>query len=256
MNISKTKSTLTTNNVIEICSNDEFFNDNIQYENISIINISNVSINDFSSISNFFNKIDYSRLKKLCCAFSYRDITLLISKNNNKIKFGIYTINKYVLNILSNLPNCINELYIECPIISDNNFYLNNSLTNLPILLEKIVIKIPSQYYWNELKDYETHGYLNVLFGIKIPYKCVVEVSILNKIYQVIYENNDEDSLTLIPITLTPINSNKKFIIKKVIPCTNTQQILTDYVYLDSEERQRFASAGHQYLIQQLQNIN
>jgi hypothetical protein len=243
MDTSKPKSTLITNNVIEICSNDEFFNENIKYENINIIKISNVSIDDFSLISNFFNKIDYkidySRLKKLRCAFSCRDITLLISKNNNKIKLEIYKINNYVLNILSNLPNFINELHIECPIISDNNFYLNNSLTNLPILLEKIIIKIPSQDYLNELEDYENDGYLNVLFGIKIPYKCIVEVSILNKIYQVIYENNDNDLLTLIPI-----NSNKKILIKKVIP------------YLDSEERKRFAAIGHQYLLQQLQNIN
>ena len=30
-------------------------------------------------------------------------------------------------------------------------------------------------------------------------------------------------------------------------------QLLVDYIYLDSEERRRFAQVGHEYLIEQLQ---
>ncbi len=250
MNACTKKPILRKNNVIEICSNDEFFNDNIKYENINILKIFNVLVKDFSSIINFFDKINLSYLEYLYCSFRCRDILLLISKNKNKIKLEISTVNNYVLDILSNLPNFINELYIQCPIILDNNFYLNNSLTNLPILLEKIIIKTPGQHYWNELKDYENDGYLNVLFGIKVPFTCVVEVFILNKIYQIIYENNDVDSLTLIQI-----NSNKKILIKKVIPCVDAE-IIPSYIYLDSEERKRFANSNNQYLIQLLQNIN
>lgn len=167
--------------ILLITTNYEFFyRRKFFYRNLESLKIDNVSVSNFDNINDFFTKFDIIKLKFLHCNFTYNNIKISLSKNNNGIELGLHTINSSGFDILNNLPNFINILNIEYPLVSNNIFYLDNVLSNLPPLLEKISIKIPPIYQYKKIKDYESNGYLNALFGIKIPYGCMVEVDLLD----------------------------------------------------------------------------
>ena len=60
-------------------------------------------------------------------------------------------------------------------------------------------------------------------------------------------------SLPLIALQYHEVKINIKF--SSNIPSAWNYMLWTDYIYLDSDERRKFAQSSHEYLIEQVQNL-
>ena len=255
-----------TNKNLEIGNNSEFsFYTQYRYVQLESVKINNVKIN-FNKFLKFMDNLNIEHVNTIKCNIRCNFMAISLVKYNNIVKLRLRSIDKSIIHILNNLPNYINILVIEYPEIHNNNFFLDTAMTNLPPSLKKIVIKLPSSFFQNINDDigyYQKRGYLNVLFGIKNPYKCIIEVDISKNRYRVLNDDdNDNAHLTLTNYNTfqnTNINQQiiiKKIIIKKVVPDPVNIGLQVEHVYLDSEERNRFAQDAHQYFIQPANDNN
>jgi len=238
-------------NYLEINSNKSFFNySQFRYTQLKSLKIINVSLH-FKDLFNLLDNYSIERLDKMNCDIECDLVSVLLNKHNNTTTLELCNVNRTAINILNNLPNYINILQIQYPTVSCGDFYLNKSMTNLPPSLQKIILQLPflkENNIYSTIANYERSGYFNILFEIKRPHECIVQIDISGVKYPILYDDKDNDNTQL---TLV-INNCEKIIIKKVIPCG----LEVDYIYLDVEERQRFAQIGHEYLINQVNILN
>ena len=68
--------------------------------------------------------------------------------------------------------------------------YLENNFGNLPYSLKKIKF-VYKETKLSEIKNLEQNGKFNVLFGIKIPFGCDVQINCENNDYNLIYNDLD-----------------------------------------------------------------
>lgn len=222
---------------LEIVSNEQFFYYvTFYYTQLKSLKIKNVSIH-FLDFFNFLDNFHIEELEVMECSIACDLVSVLLTKHNSIIKLELFNVNNSVIHILNNLPSYINTLIVNCHEISDGDFYLDQSMTNLPLGLQELTIKLPdlskSINLCSTIQHYEQYGYFNVLFGIKCPYSCIIIIEVLNKKYHVSYEDNDNTKITITD------NHIEKLIITKVIPYLETQ---LEYVYLDMNDRRRFAA--------------
>ena len=76
------------------------------------------------------------------------------------------------------------------------NAFLEGCFTNLPISIKKILF-----IFDRNIEIVKYSGNLNVLFGTKLPFDCIMEVLLSNKKYIVHQENSNDDELILISET-------------------------------------------------------
>jgi hypothetical protein len=151
--------------------------------------IENGVIDNFYEVNKFLEIIDFEKLKTLNCNFRYIDTLIKIEL----VSFGdvIMRLSNYNENIkeyLLNLPQQINILIFENRYI---NSFLEGCFTNLPVSIKKILFLFDST-----IETIKNTGKLNVLFGVKLPFDCIVEV-LVNKKYRLHQENINDDELTL-----------------------------------------------------------
>lgn len=175
-----------------------------KYNNSEEINIKN-KIENCNILQEIFNVIDFNKINNLKCEFIYKKFTdLQITITNN---FVLLTINSYKENnlkeLLLNLPNEINKIFINHSMFTE----LTDCFVNLPINVTEIIISFSSKS--KELINNE-YGDLNFLFNTKLPFGCKIELLFQNIYYTVNYENDEENTITLIN------NLNEKIIIKYV----------------------------------------
>jgi len=212
-----------------------------EFLNINIINTEIIIKSNYEKMIKFFDEIDVNKIDSMNCCFKCEnDINIILLKKSGLVECIIKNFNDNNLQILNNLPNFINTLSLENSLIFNDNFY--NSLKNLPITLNKINIIYGVSL--NKVEYYESLGYFNILFELKVPFDCKVEVITDTKTYRVIYENDFANKLKIVDNAIDEI-----YIIKKV---KNKGKIEVDYIYLSSEERRGFAQVGHEYLINQV----
>jgi hypothetical protein len=161
-----------------------------QYKNNQEIVIENGIISNFYDVNKFLEIIDFEKLKTLNCNFIYKDTLVKIELvPSGDIVMRLSNYNENIKEYLLNLPQQINILIFENRYI---NSFLEGYFTNLPVSIKKILFLFDSTF---ELLNYT--GKLNVLFGAKLPFDCIVEILVDSEKYMVSYENNNDDELTL-----------------------------------------------------------
>jgi hypothetical protein len=175
-----------------------------KYENLEELIIDNVIIEDYDVINNFLSSLKMDKIHIFECNFLY----LNYNKKHTKITIKLLY-NEFVLFISdydSNIKKFMNNLPIQ---INKINIKYCNSLDkcfeNLPILLNEIVISYDTKINHLDLCSYD----YNCLFNVKLPFDCILKISFLdNDIYEVSYENNTEEQLTLVCL----MSGNKRII--------------------------------------------
>ena len=195
-----------------------------------------------NKISEFINKIDTDEIKNICCFFMCNNnLKISLLKNLGIIECILNDFNAINYQILNNLPYYLSTLTMIKPPIFDYNFY--NSLKNLPITLTTINIRYNENY--KKIILYEAVGSFNILFELKIPFGCKVNLFFDEIVkYNVIYENNNNDELTI-----ENNKTKKKHIIRKINKLELKPSVDIDNNYLTAEERRRFAQVGREYLL-------
>lgn len=207
--------------------------ENLKYNeflNINIINTESIIKSNYEKMIKFFDEIDVNKIDSMDCCFKCEnDINITLLKKSGLVECIIKNFNDNNFQILNNLPNFINTLTLENSLIFNDNFY--NSLKNLPITLNKININYSQEL--DKISYYKYLGYFNILFELKVPFGCEVEVVFKNLgVFKVLYENNNVDEIIILN------NENKKIhFIKKVLVKPKTT---IEYIYLSPEERHRF----------------
>lgn len=106
------------------------------------------------------------------------NIVMILSNYNENIK-----------DYLFNLPHQINILILKYRYIND---FLEGCFTNLPISIKKILF-----IFDRTIEIVKYFGNLNILFGAKLPFDCIMEVLLFDKKYIVQQENSNNDELIL-----------------------------------------------------------
>lgn len=200
--------------IIKITSQEDFYLENLlKYKNLDNLTLNNININDITIINKLLENLDYSKLKNLNCEFKLKyGSRIKIFMIDNDIYLNIFNIkqsdNINLLALFNNLPNCINHIFIKPELYID----LNNYFINLPIFLKKINIDyshLGTFFSVNQLNN----GSLNYLFGIKLPFNCEINLHVQEFLFKVIYENNQQNELTLYNINCDD-EKTKNIIIK------------------------------------------
>jgi hypothetical protein len=226
--------------------------------NIKKLKIKNVviDIKEIDIFNNFLSKLSYDSMEKLNCKIStkYHSLRISVKKINNDFVYKL-KIEHFddVKTILDNLPIFITQLKID---LSDcNTLELNSKkildieYSNLPFTLKKLNVKFPFRSHPQPCEKLQKEtGIYNILFCFKIPFGLVTKVfdSGSKKKYLVNFNFSSNDTIEFVDYYLT--TDKKYYIIKKTF-----FECPINYVFLDSEERSRFARVGYQQLLQQLQ---
>lgn len=144
----------------------------------------------------------WNEMKYICenlelqyCEFICNEIDITIIHCNKKKILSIdYDTKENIESIISDLPNNINNLIINIAHTTETT-KLEKIFTNLPFSLNKIKF-VYKQSKLSEIKIMETRGKFNILFGIKIPFSCRVEINYDNVNYNVKY-NSYHDEIEL-----------------------------------------------------------
>jgi hypothetical protein len=189
---------------INIKNTEEFIVENIiKYQNLTSLLLDNIIIDNFSIINQLFDNLNLYKIKLLNCNFYIEKMKIKIKLADNKFMFYLSNVNlSKIKDILINLPQCIDHLYIEqCVGSYERNPMLNDSFVNLSPLLQYVEINFLPSLPNYTIKTLEIYGLLNCLFDAKIPFGCelIIKISYLNSElkYKVIYEHNLVDELTL-----------------------------------------------------------
>jgi hypothetical protein len=217
---------------ININSTDDFIlQDIITHTNLKSLTLSGIEIDNWLIIGELFDNLNITDIDILDCEFTISGTNVQIKRVADDIEMWIklgYTWGE-IKPFMTNLPNCINSIYIDYSINGPDT--LAECFTNLPFGLKKIEIKYANAangllHDDDLIKSVEREGKFNCLFGAKLPFGCQMIINISSngqeKKYNVIYENNEEDELTLICE-----NSNGENITVKKIIITN----YTTYIY-------------------------
>ena len=192
----------------------------LRYKNLENLELTNIKFDDFTVIEELLENLNFLKMKTLNCQFTVKETQITIKIINEQIHLGIFALTSHnIKDFLKNLPQCINCIYIKYPAFS--NDILNDCFTNLPTNLKKIEIEYTSAHNLSideSVKKIEEQGMFNCLFGAKLPFGCEIILHIKhlqNIIYtlNVIYENNEENELTLSNFDYTG-NKMKYIIIK------------------------------------------
>lgn len=174
-----------------------------QYKDKEEIIIKKGVLNNFYDINNFLEIIDLEKLKTLDCNFTYIDTLINIERVfSGDIVMTVLYHNETIKEYLLNLPQQIDILVFKNLY---TNTFLEGCFTNLPVSIKKILFVFASTI---ELLKYT--GELNILFGAKLPFDCIMEVLISDKKYIVQQENINDNELTLFSET------GEKIIVKYV----------------------------------------
>lgn len=177
---------------------------------MSIVKYKYNKYNSWNEIKHYCENYDFS-----ICHFVYDGTNITINKSDDEITLRIdYYTEQSIVSIVNNLPENITILTIS---ISDTTKtkLLEKILTNLPFGLKLVKF----DYMENKLfkvKNIESDGKFNVLFGIKIPFNCRVVVNYENTIYDVKYNDfyNGKDNQHELKLELR--SKEQTFIIKYV----------------------------------------
>lgn len=190
---------------INIDNTSDFFVESIiKYQNLSSLILNNIKINSYEIINQLFDNLNLHKINLLDCNFEIDLNKITIKLVNNKITLYLFNINDTVVKkFLKNLPQCIEYIYIEQIIgVYSTRSILDNSFVNLPSNLQNIEIKYLYNTFIKSTRELENEGIFNCLFKAKLPFGCemIVKVNFFSEevLYKVIYENNLEDTLTLI----------------------------------------------------------
>lgn len=204
----------------------------LRYKNLENLELTNIKFNDFTAIKELLNNLNFLTIKTLNCQFTVKETQITIKIINGQIHLGIFVLTSHnIKDFLINLPLCINCIYIEYPAYSSDT--LNECFTNLPTSLTKIEIEYTSVFNLSideSVKKLEKDGMFNSLFGAKLPFGCemIIHIKYSHEIIytlNVIYENNEENELTLSNFDYTD-NEMKYIIIKyTVVVVINTHSI-------------------------------
>jgi hypothetical protein len=221
---------------ININSTDDFFLENIPlYKKLEKLNISNVNLTDFNIVKELFDNLNFSIIKTLNCTFKVCESILNFQIINEKVH--LYIPRQNITNmkfIFNNLPLCIHSMYISHPSNIIETF--DDLFNNLPTSLQQIEIEhaiVSGIFIHEKIKDLECSGKLNWLFEIKLAFgsKIVLhftdyENNIIHSL-DVIYENNNENELTLFKTRrenckrCAILCENENIVIKKTLKSLN-----------------------------------
>jgi len=214
---------------ININSQSDFILENIvRYKNLEKLELCNIKLDNFAIVRELSDDLNFTKIKTLSCNFRIKETNIQIKTINELIELRLNVLKSPdIKDFFLNLPNCINSIYIECPttynIFNDYNI-LNNSFTNLPVNLKKIEIEYrssPGLQLEEYIRQLENSGMFNYLFGTKLPFGCEMILyvkNLQNIIYKlnVIYENNENDELTLLTVDYVDPETNE-IVVKKII---------------------------------------
>jgi hypothetical protein len=178
---------------------------------MSIINYKSNENNLSEIIKYFFENSNFPNYK-----FTYDRIDIEIKNNNSEISLLIdYYENGNIEILMNNLPQNISELIIN--ISKDTNTKnLENIFRNLPYCLKKIKF-IYKESKLSEIKNLEQSGKFNLLFGIKIPFGCDLQINYENNDYNLFY-NNLDNTIELQNENIQQRENLKKIQIIKYVP--------------------------------------
>jgi len=186
-----------------------------KYKDKEVILIENGVIDNFYEVNKFLEIIDLEKLKTLNCNFRYIDTLIKIELVfSGDIVMRLSNYNENIKDYLFNLPQQINILIFENRYV---NSFLEGCFTNLPVSIKKILFLFDST-----IETIKNTGILNVLFGVKLPFDCIVEV-LVNKKYRLHQENINDDELTLFSETGEKIivkyikNNGEKFNVLRIM---------------------------------------
>lgn len=216
--------------------------------------LNKITLRNGDKLNEICKLFDLDQFEKIFFSFKFRYDYIYLTKSNGLIILGIYNFNNDIYDILTNLSIGIDILYLNI------DKYVGVQLPNLSVNLKKIIVNISD--YDDKREYYETNGYFNFLFNLKIPFGCKIEVRTKTKdylkksceIYEVDIYSNKLLKLKLKEYDL--VEKEAEIINIPFVIVNPTSNITVDYIYLNSAERQRFANVGHQYLIEQKNNTS
>jgi hypothetical protein len=196
----------------------------------------------------FLQKIEVNKLKYINCALYFYNANFIYIKNDKKNIVKLTNICGSIDNIINNLP-----IYLDTLIITDPSPYSKNKIENLPVSLKNILFVYSDKNFKDVnikmdheiIKLCESKFYFNILFEIiKLPHGCTVEISVLDKKYQVLYDNFDASILQI------KVNNLLKTIEKQTI--LPPPLLKVDHIFLTYEERGQFVQIMDEVLVEQI----
>ena len=203
--------------------------------------------------------------------FSIEAIQQVFNQNSENINTGG---RKSLL--ISRNGDLVYKMWLECKLQCGENFfggsptYVNWTNNTGHALIEECSIKIGGQQMdkhssrwldiWNELTDHEESEWLGLnKHSAKNAYlKSNSSLPLYNKNTLKLYIPlqfwfNRNVGLALPLIALQYHEVNFKITYGSSIGFTRSPKVWIDYIYLDTDERRRFAQVSHEYLIEQVQ---
>ena len=202
---------------ININSQANFILENLlQYKNLENLELNNIKLNNFTTIKELFDNLNFSKMKTLDCKFTVENTQIEIQIINELVHLRISTLNSpNITAFFLNLPSCINCIYIRC--CTDMCDTLDTLFINLPVNLQKIEIEYSSLFnlpIYESVKKIEERGVFNCLFNAKLPFGCkiILYIQYLHTILyalDVVYENNEDNELTVSYSNSINLKTNK-----------------------------------------------
>ena len=168
---------------------------------------------------------------------------------------------------ISRNGDLITNMWLECE-LAGNNANLVNSVGHA--LIEYVELEIGGQridkHYgewleiWSELTlpEEKRAGFKEMIGRRDAGSATAPETKELYIPFQFFFCRNPGLALPLIALQYHEVKINLKFRgateLGDSVSFANTPKLYVDYVYLDTDERRRFAQASHEYLIEQLQH--